>query len=366
MADALLAAKAAGYDIEQTNGAKYDFHVVVPISGVSAGAPGGKVWLPSLSNVSLNAMEFGHALQSGHANNWQSSTIIGPGRIIEHGNPFDNLGKGTAGTSGHYNTRMKHRMAWLTDNDITTVTQSGTYRIQTHDASLASGNKAALRIRLNDELNYWVEYRGLFPDTSNGALIMWGWNDWGYYSSLLAQQTLQLQQTTLLDMTPSTSRFTDAILPIGQTFTDSSAGITIRVLGKAGTVPEALDIQVTLNNPINTPIDVIPKLGLVYPVNDVSIFSGSSNVTFEVTASDPNVGLANGDGISNVVFEIYDTEQENPVMVSPAISSPPYTWSFNPTSLIDGGYVLMARATSTQAAGGNYNSLGTFFVIDNQ
>jgi len=72
--------------------------------------------------------------------------------------------------------------------------------------------------------------------------------------------------------------------------------------------------------------------------------------------------MADGSGIATVVLEIYNVKKEVPVRTSPPLAAPPYSWTVNPP-LGRGGYVVLARATSAPEAGGQFNSLGTFFLV---
>jgi hypothetical protein len=114
-----------------------------------------------------------------------------------------------------------------------------------------------------------------------------------------------------------------------------------------------LDVEVQFTLPVGT-IDTPPELSFVQPFNNSSPIGGTT--VFEVTAHDPDSGTADGDGIDNVVFELYGESGEDPIAVLPPITKPPYRQEFDTASLLDTGYTVLCRATSTVSAGGNFST----------
>ena len=352
MADALDVAEAAGYDV-----CAYDIHWLTPGQGTNGVA--GKVWGNNPNSAGIIIHELGHSLNLPHANSWRTNdgTIIGSGYSKEYGNRFDPMGGGKSRFERHFNTATKCWLGWLGEDDVTTVTQDGIYRIQAHDRPL-NGMSAALRIPRNGQQNYWVEFRdGLGGRrSSNGALVMWENISFQYLNPIQTNT-----HTNLLDMHPATADIRDApLLPSDGWFDDPEAGVRIRVLGRAQTTPPSLDVEVRFTLPVGT-IDSPPELSFVQPFDNSSSIGGTT--VFEVTAHDPDSGTADGDGIDNVVFEIYGESDEDPIAVLPPITQPPYRQVFDTSALLDTGYSVLCRATSTVKAGGNFSTDVTYVRV---
>ncbi|HIF40465.1 MAG TPA: hypothetical protein EYQ74_05140 [Planctomycetes bacterium] len=352
MADALDLAETAGYEVSS-----YDIHWLTPGQGTNGVA--GKVWGNNPNSPGIIIHELGHSLNLPHANSWRATdgTTIGPGYSKEYGNRFDPMGGGKGRFERQFNTATKHWLGWLAEDDITTVTQDGIYRIQAHDRPL-NGMSAALRIPRNGQQNYWVEFRDRLGDrwSSSGALVMWENISFQY---LNPNQTNS--HTDLLDMHPATADIRDApLLPGDGWFDDPQAGIRIRVLGKAQTTPMSLDVEVQFTLPAGT-VDSPPSVSFVQPFNNSSSIGGTT--VFEVMAYDSDIGTTDGDGIDNVVFEIYGDGSEVPIAVLPPITKPPYRHVFDTSTLNDTGYTVLCRATSTATAGGNFSTDLTYIRV---
>lgn len=244
IADARVAARAAGFE---TN--NFDFDMVLlsrtPLyvwSGIALGGSNGSAINGSF-DFRVVSHELGHNYGLPHANRWQTNdgSILGAGSMVEYGDPYDSMGSGGNHTTKcDFNTSYKHRLDWLTDDDIKVATESGTYRIFAHDIATAEGIRA-LKIPRNATSDYWVEFRQMFPNTPslmNGATIRWE-----AVSPTGASRTSQL-----LDATPFTANNQpDHALQAGQSLTDDQSRIKITVLGKGNTTPESLDVKVEVN-----------------------------------------------------------------------------------------------------------------------
>jgi hypothetical protein len=234
------------------------------------GGPG--MWIPNNNfNIGVVGHELGHNLGLPHASFWNTGdqSTIGPGFRQEYGDLFDSMGV-PGGSASHFNTRFKHFLGWIPDNDAPIITTSGTYRIAAHDHPASSGRRA-LRLERNDSLNYWVEFRQSFNNrwVTNGASLRWSWSD---------RTNTMLLDTTL--GTPSATQ--DSPILIGRTFSDSCNHWHITPVGKGGTFPESLDLVVN-RGPF--PGNVPPVAAI--PTGDTTTSVGTS-VTLQATASDGN------------------------------------------------------------------------------
>jgi hypothetical protein len=270
LTDARAAARAAGLDP-----ALFELDLVAfprLFDGYSGKARvGGKgVWLNGSFGASVTAHELGHNYGVHHANWWQTTdgSVIGPGANVEYGNPFDVMGRG--GIRGQFNAWFKSRLDWLLPADYTTVSESGTYRIEPVDDPMAIGQRA-LKIVKDTTRSYWVEFRQLYTTnrwTMNGALLNWGYNN--------------NTGSHLLDNTPGSSNAqNDAAVLVGRTFSDTVSGIHVTPLARTAT-PPSMDVVVNLGT---FPGNAAPAATLTASSTSVP---RNAAVTLSVSASDQN------------------------------------------------------------------------------
>ncbi|MEZ5387424.1 MAG: Calx-beta domain-containing protein [Prosthecobacter sp.] len=283
MNDAKQAARELGYPPENYH------HFVVIYSG-GPGTFGGlgsvngtNTWLRSTS-IGTFRHEIGHNIGVWHSNFWNTGgeSTIGPGRNQEYGHHQDVMG--SSGSGGHFNASMKRILEWLTPETYHPVTSSGLYRIHQFDqANQDPDLRYAIEIPKDPEREYWIEFRqklNSIPWYENGASI--NWSSWGRSDG---DSTLSGSNrgTQLLDMTPGTADDrNDSPLVIGRTFSDYEADVHITPVGKGGTTPESLDVQVHIGTTAgNSP----PTLAI--STSATSIAAGGS-VTFTATSTDPD------------------------------------------------------------------------------
>lgn len=271
--DARSAATTAGYRM-----ANFNFDVIcfgdVPgfkFAGLGyIGGPG--AWIRGTSSLGVVAHELGHNYGLNHANYWDTAgkSITGSGTSVEYGDKFDTMGTASAG-SKHFNARYKNYLNWLTSAEVTTASQSGTYRIYPHDDPASTGIRA-LKTSKNTTTNYWVEYRSRYGSNkwmTNGVGIRWA--------------ETKNQSSLLLDMTPgSPDSKDDSQLLFGRTFSDKTAGVHITPIGLSATVPVGVDIVINRGTfPTNIP--PIARLEALATNGSVNSF-----FNFSVVASDAN------------------------------------------------------------------------------
>lgn len=240
--DARAAARAAGFETDDYNFdlIAFGFSQNYEFSGTAM--VGGKgLLLNGYFDFKVTAHELGHNYGLRHANLWRTTdgTVIGAGGNQEYGDGFDMMGGG-ASQRTHFNAGYKRALDWLTEANVRTVTEAGTYRIFAHDSSANPTSVQLLKIKKDPTKNYLLEFRQLItsaPALLDGAVLRW---------DFLSVDGVR-RQTQLLDMAPTTATIADAPIVIGQTFADNATGIRVTPLGKGGTVPESLDVRVEFN-----------------------------------------------------------------------------------------------------------------------
>ena len=228
---ARTAATAAGYNVAAYQNLVYVFPRVSSCgwSGLAyVGASG--VWSNGNNNLLVYAHELGHNFGLLHAGSLDCGAIVIGGSCSgsEYGDPFSVMGNQRA---MHYNAAQKSLLGWFGSGGV--ATHSGgavTYTLNPLEAS--GGSTYALKVRAAPNRTYWLEYRqpigfdaGMAGLPNNGAQVRVA----APFESICNCDTGS-EDTQILDMTPSTSSFSDGALVAGRSFTDPAYGVTFNVL----------------------------------------------------------------------------------------------------------------------------------------
>lgn len=370
-ADAVNLAEQAGFDLDS-----YDREVIfskkVWGGAFAFGTMNKRTLFMSHSLAYVTAHELGHSSGWRHANFWEvngGSPISSNGTEIEYGDKYDLMG-GSSGSPPftpndyhHFNPWFKYRGGWLPDENILEVTNSGTYTIQAIESDPMSSpvtKYTALKIRKDPLTDYWVFFRSQEEFINYGAIITQIQND-------------NIRPTLLLDMTPGSQSndWRDAALAVGQTFSDTLAGISVTVLSVSAS---EVQVNVTVDANALASMDNLPIMDVISPTPGVTM---KGVVDYEVTAFDPDFGNFNGAGIASVKLFLHQSKDALIVNMragldppSPVATielfTPPYRWQFDTNSgspvLQDATYYLIPRATSID--GGTY-TVWYEHIIDN-
>ncbi|MDZ4289554.1 MAG: immunoglobulin domain-containing protein, partial [Prosthecobacter sp.] len=247
--DARAAATAAGYNMNDYDriGVCFVYLGNIPGSEIDYGGLGnieGKNhWLNGYFSSRIISHEIGHNYGLPHSSRQRvangSTAVAVDGTWEEYGDYLDVMGSGPM-PNGQFNMWSKAWLYWLDADGAQVVTASGTYRIGRFDHQNANPGDAALplalRIPREDGTEYWVGHRRLFTsnvDASNGAYLIWAYD--------------RYRNTRVIDCrTPSDNDASNAPLPVGETFTDTEAGIGFTTIARGGSgVGEWLDVQIT-------------------------------------------------------------------------------------------------------------------------
>lgn len=268
----------------------FDFEAVRYTTGPGAFSGQGFVamrgcWIKS-PDAGVMIHELGHNLGLWHANAWNAADWLAPldsGTNAEYGDAFDTMGPARGG-AWHFNAWEKHRLGWISDDEVASPGADATIALGAHDlgGARAAGRARAIRVVRDEDREYWIELRrnagwlASRPDVRGGVGVRW--DPWARSNG----------GTQLIDTTPgSPAGRDDATLAIGRTFGDPAAGIFITPVAADPGDPDAVDVEVRVGaSPGNRP----PVVAVT--ASSVSAAVGQS-IQFSATASDPD-----GDALS--------------------------------------------------------------------
>jgi NPCBM-associated, NEW3 domain of alpha-galactosidase len=292
------AATAAGVNLSAYTRYVYFFvyNTGCGFSGASqVGGNPSQSWINSTLNPYVINHELGHAFGLWHSH-WldcsSTATVCSSGSIVEYGDNLDTMGLSSA--SPDYNAYQKERLGWLNygaSPTIQTVTTSGTYTINPYELG-SSGPNALKVLKSTDPTTgaktwYYLEARqaigfdafftnGTCPqcytqNETTGVLFHLGTDGDGNSSELI-------------DMTPATaaSGYYDDSLLTGQTFQDSTAGVTFTPTAVSGS---GATVQITMNGSAGSSCTAANPTVSVSPSQSQSVPPGTA-VSFTVSVTD--------------------------------------------------------------------------------
>jgi hypothetical protein len=214
----------------------------------------------------------------------QRAMISSTCTVSEYGDAFDPMGNLAF---HHFNNYNKGRLGLYSSSNTQTVSASGTYTILPQEQT--TNGVIALRIPENNRF-YYLEYRTSadgYDSFSNLDTVDKG------VSIRIGSDYSQLDYTYLLDGTLGNTNPSDRALPVGQTFTDSTLGISVKVLSVSAA---GASVQVTLPN--STTPDTTPPTaptGLNWTASNRS--DGTPFVYLNWNESTDNVGV--------IIYDVY-------------------------------------------------------------
>jgi hypothetical protein len=285
------AAKKLGtaYDPAAYNFVVYVFTKVPACGWLGLGYVGSphKAWIngTSAAKTSAIAHEMGHNFGLLHAGSVRCSGSIGGScSVSEYGDPFDTMGNKSA---MHYNAMQKAKLGWIPSASVSTYS-SGSVLYTLTPIEAAGGGTYAVKIPTgSSNRTYWVEFRqpigfdaGLASLPNNGAQVRVA----APLETLCSGCDSWSDDTQLVDMTPSTTSFSDAALVAGNTFTDPTYGINISVVAASA---NALTVQVSSGNPSVAPTPATTTTTLASSANP-AVAGALTTYTATVNGSNPS------------------------------------------------------------------------------
>lgn len=249
--DAQNAATAAGVDLTKYTRYVYLYPNDSACAFAGTSTVGGNPshsWINGTLAEHVIDHELGHGFGLWHAHALDcglSATICSSGTSIEYGDPIDTMGD-PIDPAAHYSAFQKERLGWLNYGNspaITAVSSSGSYTITPYEQG--SGPKALKILKSTDPTTgaktwYYLEARQAVGFDSYLSSSDFSAQHQNETSGVLFHIGTDgnANSSDVLDMTPATpimGAWWDMSLTAGQTYTDSSAGVTVSVSSVDGT-----------------------------------------------------------------------------------------------------------------------------------
>jgi hypothetical protein len=366
--DALQSAQNAGYVLPNYNHFVYAFPQLTTCSWEGMSGIGGN---PSNSMVNglLTQEVVGHEL--GHALGLYHSHSLGCGSLVyasggctqyEYGDYYETMGNSNfGGNSMDYNAFQRERLGWLNSGaqpPITSVSSSGTYEIGPYEAQ--DGTAKALKILQSSTSStyYYVESRQAI---GFDYMLVYGVPAYGGVLNgvvVHAASPSNANSSDLLDMNPASTWGTAMALDAGQSYTDSTAGITISTTSVSTT---GATVQVTLSGPVcthsNPTVSISPSqsqwVSAGTPVNFTFSMTNNDNsscssTVFNLAGSVPN-GWSSSLGSSSLTL-------------APGSSGSATLQVTSPAGTANGFYNVAANADNSSATSYAASASGTYVI----
>lgn len=273
--------------------------------------------------------EFGHMLGLSHAGAYDC--WFNGCNFFEYADPFDIMGGATVG--GHFHASRKLRLGILASSEVQDITTSGAYTLYPIERRNSITQTKLLRIlKGSNYLN--LEFRQ--PSI---------WDPWGSTEPIFNGVTLNEEGmfSNLIDTTLSTVTLADAPLGLGQTYSDSAAGISI-TLPSNGIAPDksSATVNVTL-----TCARANPSFGIN---NSTQYGHAGDTKTYSITLTNNDTGVCGSSVFSVTPSAPVGWTVTPSVITATIVPHATYTTSFTVTSPItqsDGNTGISAVALNT-------------------
>jgi NPCBM-associated, NEW3 domain of alpha-galactosidase/Gametolysin peptidase M11 len=291
------AAQSAGYALSNYNHFVYMFPQVSACGWLGYSYIGG---IPSNSWVNGNldqqvvSHELGHALGLYHSHGLSCGSAVYASSgctQYEYGDSYETMGASNFnGYSMDYNAFQKERLGWLNYSaqpPIISVSSSGSYTLAPYETQ--DTNPKALQIPQSTSAGtyYYVESRQAIGFDSILQNSVPG------YSNVLNGVLVHIaspsnaNSSDLLDMNPSVTWGTAMALGLGQSYIDSTAGVTIATTAVSST---GATVQITLTGGTCTPAKPTVSIS---PSQSQWVTAGTS-ITFMVTVANNDSSTCSG------------------------------------------------------------------------
>lgn len=295
------------------------------------GAPS-DIWVNGSLKLHTIGHELGHnfGLRHSHSSDCGATVLATSCTTTDYGDIADIMGNVFP---AHFNAFQKQSLGWLNAGSqpaIITVQETGNYVIDAYSAAAGTNAKALKILKSVDATTglktwYYIEYRqaigfdGALSGVYNGNLL----------GGVLVRTGAEgnASSSYLLDMTPdSYLRFpisdagldlNDAALPVGQTYTDAAAGLTITASAANGANATVSITLASAPSPTPTPSPPPPTASVLATtvVTDQIVYAVGNRVT--ATAS----VIADGKPVGNANVTIVFTKPNGTTVVQTAVTN---------------------------------------------
>jgi hypothetical protein len=368
--DAQQAAQNAGYVLSNYSRFLYAFPQISACGWGGYSYIGGNPsnsWINGLLNQSLVNHELGHALGLYHSHS------LGCGSVpyassgctqYEYGDYYETMGNSNVnGDSMHYNTFQKERLGWLNNSaqpPITTVSSSGSYTLAPYETQ--DSNPKALKILQTSSSSgntyYYVESRQAIGFDSMLSDNIPG------YSNVLAGVVIHsatpsnANGSNLLDMNPSATWGYAMALDVGQSYTDSTAGVTITPTAVSST---GATVQVNLIGPACA----LANPGVSVSPTQSQWVTAGTQVNFTVTVKDNDSSTCAAatfnlsDALPSGWTGVWNTTS---LTLSPGASGQATLTVTSPTGTANGFYNFTVTATNATTPAYSGSASATYVI----
>lgn len=361
---AQAAAKAAGYNLGAYSRYVYAFPQTSACNFWGWSTVGGnpsQSWINGSFQLKVVGHELGHGfgLYHSHALNC-GTTVIGPNcTVVEYGDSIDIMGNPWA---DGFSSFQKERLGWLNNGSqpaITSVTSSGTYQIGPYEVQ--NGTARALKILQSTSSSgnkyYYLEYRQAtgFDSTSlagntnvaNGLVIHLGTDT-------------DANSGELLNMTPGGS-WSYPALGIGDSYTDSSAGITIAptAVGSSGA-----SVKVTFGSSGTSTCVPGNPLVSISPSKSQWVTAGTAvSFTVSVTNNDNSACSTSSFNLASKVPSGWTATFSNSLLILNSGATASTTLQVtSPVGTVDGFYNVSAIGTNSSNIAYSASAAATYVI----
>jgi hypothetical protein len=373
--DAQNAATTAGVNLSNYTRYLYVFPTDSACGFAGASQVGGnpsQSWLNGTLDAHTINHELGHAFGLWHSHSLDcgtTATICANGTLVDYGDRLDVMGT-VQSASPHYNAFQKERLGWLNYGSsplIQTVTASGAYNINPYELGGSAAN--ALKILKSTDSTtgaktwYYLEaHQAIGFDAFLTNSIYYTQNE---TTGVLFHLGIDGDgnSSDLLDMTPATPTsygWFDVSLGVGETFQDSTAGITVT---PSDVSSSGAKMQITVSGGGAACIAANPTLS-ISPSQSQSVTSGTP-VNFSVSVTDND-----SSGCSPSTFNLGSTLASGwagawsaaALSLSPGKNGSATLTVTSPTGAADGSYNLGVGATNASASSYSGTATATYVI----
>lgn len=339
--------------------------------GTVGSLPYSQAWINGSFQLMVVGHEMGHnfGLDHSHSLDCGSTVLTSPCTTSEYGDTMDIMG---SSSPYHFNSFQKERLGWLgygSSPALTSVTANGSYTINAMETN--SAGPKALKIARGTTGNYfYVEARrGLGFDaglTSNANVT----------NGVIVHMAMPVDSNSsdLLDMTAGTTSWSDPALVAGQSFFDSTSGITISVTSASSS---GAVVAVSFGGPAPTPTPSptptptpapscshVAPLVSMSPGQSAAVKSGTQ-VTFTVSVTNKDVSPCTTSSFAmtdSVLPGWTGTLSASSLSLAPGAAGSVTIKVTSPASAVNGSYNVSSTAKNSSATTVTSSGSATYLV----